>query len=129
VTSAIRFARRVYTGAGLYGLLVLLPMYFTVDQTGRDYPPVITHLEYYYGFVGVAIAWQLAFLVIGRDPVRFRPIMPVTFVEKVIFAVPATVMFARGALPPPIMAGAVIDLVLCTLFVAAYVRTAADAGR
>jgi hypothetical protein len=128
VTSAIRFARWVYTGAGMYGLLALLPMYFTSDRTSRDYPPAITHLEYYYGFVGVAIAWQLAFLVIGRDPIRFRPIMPATFVEKLIFAVPATAMFVRGALPPPIMAGAAIDMLLCALFVAAYVRTA-GAGR
>ena len=129
MTSAIRFARRVYTGAGIYGVLVLLPMYFTVDRTGRDYPPAVTHLEYYLGFVGVALAWQLAFLVIGRDPIRFRPLMPVTFVEKLIFAVPATAMFLRGNLPPPTMAGAVIDMVLCALFVMAYVRTGAAGER
>lgn len=126
MTSAIRFARYVYTGAGIYGLLVLIPLYFTIEQTGRDYPPAITHLEYYIGFVGVAIAWQLAFLIIGRDPIRFRPIMPATFVEKLIFAIPASVMFVRGQLPPPVMAGAVMDALLCVLFVTAYIRTAAE---
>ena len=125
MTPAITFARRVYTVAGIYGLLVLVPHYFTIDRTGRDYPPPLTHLEYFFGFVGVAIAWQLAFLVIGRDPVRFRPLMPVTFLEKLIFAVPAAVMYAGGTLPPPMLAGAVMDTLLCALFVAAWWRTGA----
>jgi len=29
--------------------------------------------DFYYGFVGVAILWQIAFLAIGRDPIRLRP--------------------------------------------------------
>ena len=34
-------------------------------RVGRDYPPAITHPEYFYGFLGVAAAWQVAFLVIA----------------------------------------------------------------
>ena len=37
------FARRVYTVAGIYGLIVMLPQYFLEDRIGRDYPPPITH--------------------------------------------------------------------------------------
>ena len=59
-----RFARRVYTVAGIYGLIVMLPQYFLEDRIGRDTPPPITHPEHFYGFIGVVIAWQLAFLVI-----------------------------------------------------------------
>jgi hypothetical protein len=122
--SAVRFARRVYMGAGLYGLLVLVPQYFLIDRNGRDFPPPITHLEYYFGFVGVAIAWQLAFLIIAGDPLRFRPLMPATVVEKFIFGVPATAMFAAGTLSASMMGAAALDMLLGGLFLAAYLRTA-----
>ena len=69
------FARRTFLIAGVYGLLALVPMYFLEGRIGRDIPPPITHPEYFYGFIGVAVAWQVAFLVIARDPVRFRPLM------------------------------------------------------
>jgi hypothetical protein len=58
--------------AGIYGLIVLVPQLFSESRIARDYPPVITHPEYFYGFLGVAIAWQLCFLVIAKDPVRYR---------------------------------------------------------
>jgi hypothetical protein len=128
VTSALRFARRVYLVAGIYGLLVLVPQYFLIEKNGRDFPPAITHLEYYYGFVGVAIAWQLGFLIIAGDPRRFRPIMPATVVEKFIFGVPATAMFLAGTLSASMMGAAVLDMLLGTLFLTAYLRTGADAG-
>jgi hypothetical protein len=66
----IAFARRVFTLAGLYGVLVLVPQYFMEDQVGRDFPPPITHPENYYGFIGVALAWQVLFFILARDPVR-----------------------------------------------------------
>ena len=66
------FASRTFFIAGIYGLLALVPMYFLEGRIGRDYPPPINHPEHFYGFLGVAVAWQAAFLVIGRDPVRFR---------------------------------------------------------
>jgi len=52
---------RVLTLAGIYGLVVLLPLYFLEHRLGQDQPPAITHPEFYCGFVGVATAWQVAF--------------------------------------------------------------------
>ena len=83
----MRFAKVVFLVAGIYGLIVLLPLYFMEEQTGRDYPPPITHPEYYYGFTGVAVAWQLAFLVMSREPVRYRPLMIPAIVEKASFGI------------------------------------------
>src|SRR5678815_2851114 len=65
---AIRFARTVFTCAGIWGFVVLTPLYFSFDLVGRFYPPAITHPDFFYGFIGVAIAWQIVFLLIGRDP-------------------------------------------------------------
>ena len=45
----MKFAKIVFLVAGIYGLIVLLPLYFLEERTGRDFPPPITHPEYYYG--------------------------------------------------------------------------------
>jgi hypothetical protein len=117
------FARRVFQVAAIYGLLVLVPQYFLEGRTGRDFPPAITHPEYFYGFVGIAVAWQLAFLVIARDPVRYRPLMPVAVVEKLAFGVPAMVLYATGRLSGQMLGAGLIDLTLGAFFIAAFRRT------
>jgi uncharacterized protein with PQ loop repeat len=117
-----RFARRVYTIAGIYGLLVMLPQYFLEERIGRDNPPAITHAEYFYGFIGIVIAWQIAFLVIARDPARYRALMPVTVLEKIVFAIPVAVLYAQGRVAPAALGFAGIDLVLGALFLASWWR-------
>jgi hypothetical protein len=118
------FAKRVFLIAGIYGLIVLLPQYFLIEKNGRDFPPAITHPEYYYGFVGIAVAWQIAFLILSRDPVRYRPMMIPAIVEKASFGIPAIVLFALGQLSASMLGAGIIDLVLGVLFVIAYKRTA-----
>jgi hypothetical protein len=120
-----RFAQRVYRIAGIYGLVVMLPQYFMEERIGRDTPPPITHPEHFYGFVGVVVAWQLAFLVIARDPARFRALMPVTVLEKLVFAVPVAILYAQGRVAASVLPFAAIDLVLGTLFFLSYRRLAA----
>src|SRR4029453_13013730 len=93
-----RFPRRVFLTAGIYGLIVMLPQYFLEARTGRDYPPPITHPEYFYGFAGVTIAWQLVFLITARDPIRYRPIMLAAMFEKISFGAAAIVLFLLGRL-------------------------------
>ena len=117
------FARRAFLVAGIYGLIVLLPMYFLEAKTGRDFPPAITHSEYYYGFIGIAVAWQFVFLIISRDPVRYRPIMIPAILEKAAFGVPAIVLFVLGRLSAQMLGAGMIDLMLGVLFAIAYTRT------
>ena len=120
----MRFARIVYTVAGIYGLLVLLPQYFLEEKTGRDYPPAITHPEYYYGFIGVALAWQILFLILARDPLRYRALMIPTILEKAGFGVAAVVLFLLARLSPVMLGAGIIDLILGALFAVAYAKTA-----
>jgi hypothetical protein len=121
-----RFARRVYTVAGIYGLIVMLPQYFMEGRIGRDTPPPITHVEYFYGFIGVVVAWQIAFLVIARDPQRYRALMPVTVLEKLVFAIPVLMFWAKGQVAGSVLPFAGIDLLLGALFLLSYLRTKAD---
>ncbi len=78
----MKFAKIVFYVAGIYGLLVLFPQYFMEAKNGRDFPPPITHPEYYYGFIGVALAFQILFLIIARRPVQYRAAMIPSVIEK-----------------------------------------------
>jgi hypothetical protein len=117
------FAKWVFRGAGIYGLIVMLPQYFLEKQIGIDNPPPITHPENFYGFIGTVVAWQLVFLVISTDPKRYRPLMLTAVAEKIAFGAPAIILFAQGRLAATILAFGLIDLALGTLFVLSYLRT------
>ena len=119
----MRFAKIVFTVAGVYGLLVLVPQYFLEGRYGRDFPPPVSHPEHYYGFVGLALVWQLAFLLIARDPARYRPLMLVAVLEKLSFGLAVPTLFALGRVAPLVLAPAGVDLLLAALFVAAYLKT------
>lgn len=119
----MKFARTVFNIAGIYGVLVLLPQYFMEQRIGRDFPPAITHPEHFYGFVGVALAWQLLFFLIARDPVRLRPAMGPAIVEKLAFGIAAIVLYAQGRLAPAVLGAGIVDLVFAALFFVAMRRT------
>ena len=117
------FARRVFALAGIYGLIVLTPQLFLEAEIGRENPPASTHPEFFYGFTGVALAWQVAFIVISRDPARYRPLMIPAMLEKASFAIAGAVLFLQGRLSPLVLGFAGIDLLLGILFVVAYLKT------
>lgn len=120
----VKFARMVFLIAGVYGLIVLLPMYLLEEKTGRDFPPPITHPEFYYGFIGVAVAWQVVFLILSRNPIRYRPMMIPSVLEKAAFAVPAVILFLQQRISTFTLAAGLADSVLGVLFVLAYLKTA-----
>ena len=126
----MRFARGVFSLAGVWGLLVLTAFYFMFDSLGREAPPPVTHPEFYFGFIAVALAWQLAFLVIAVEPVRYRPLMLVAVLEKFGFVVTIAALYSQGRISPGRMtSGAFVDLVLGALFVAAYVVTPKETSK
>ena len=118
----MKFARRVFYLAGIYGLLVLVPQYFMEAKNGRDYPPPINHPEYYYGFVGVAIAWQVLFLILARDPKRYRLMIIPAILEKLSFAIASIVLYAQQRLGTTMLLAGSIDLLLGVLFIIAYAK-------
>lgn len=119
----MKFAKRVFLIAGIYGLIVVLPLYFLEEKTGRDYPPAITHPEYYYGFVGVTAAWQILCLMISTDPIRFRPLMIPPMLAKSSFVIAVTILFFQGRVSSTMVGASMIDLLLVVLFFISYLRT------
>jgi len=124
----MKFARWSFLIAGIWGILVLTPLYFLEKTTGIDHPPAITHPEFYYGFVGVALAWQVLFLTIARDPERFRPAMPAATIEKFSFVIATYALYALGRVDSTMVAAASADLVLGTLFVVSFFKTGPNAS-
>lgn len=120
---SMRFAKVVFWVAGIWGVLVITPLYFLFDVIGRQDPPAITHPGFYYGFAGLGLAWQIAFLVIARDPVRFRPMMIPSVVEKFTFGIAVVVLMMQGRMHGSDVVFAGTDLTLGVFFVAAYWRT------
>jgi hypothetical protein len=118
----MKFARYTFLIAGIYGLLVMLPHYFAAETMGRDYPPTITHVEYFYGFVGIAVVFQIVFLIIATDPVKYRLMIIASILEKFSFGIPALVLHLQGKLPVPLFIGGMIDLFLATLFIINYFK-------
>lgn len=115
------FAKRVFFWAGIYGLVVMPPLYLVELVPGQ---PLLEHPESHYGFVGVTLVFQLVFLLISRDPTRYRPLMPVCIAEKLVFGPVVWLLFLLGRVPAFLTIFATIDIVLAALFFAAWRRTA-----
>ena len=119
---SVRFARWVFLIAGILGLLEIVPLYFMEGVIDRAQPPAITHPAFYYGFVGVALAWQIAFLIISRDPLRYLPLMPALFLEKLLYPVAVFTLYFQGRLPAQNLGTAVLDLIWFVLFVVVWAK-------
>jgi len=119
----MKFAKYVFLVAGIYGLLVTFPLYFMEAKISMDYPPPLNHPEYYYSFIGVTLVWQILFLFIARDPLRYRPVIIFCPLEKLSLVPTFFVLSPRGLFPHawvPLMA---IDLTFGVLFFIAYLET------
>lgn len=119
----MKFARFVFIGAGIWGLSVLTPLYWLVDITGRHYAPPANQPHFFYGFIAVALVWQIAFLLIGTDPVRFRPLMIPAMLEKFSYVSTLIVFYAQSRIPAIDFQPAIPDGLIGLLFIAAFWAT------
>jgi hypothetical protein len=119
----MKFAKIVFWCAGIWGVLVLTPLYFMFDRLGQQYPPAITHPDFYYGFVGVALAWQIAFMIIASDPARFRLLMIPSLLEKVSYCAALFILYFQRRLGATLVVFGVFDGLFAILFAIAFVKT------
>ena len=118
----MKFAKWTYLVAGIYGLLILLPQYFLEMQNGIDYPPPLNHPEYYYGFIGITVAWQIAFIIISRDPAKYKLLILATIVEKYTYVIATIVLFLQSRVAATVLAVGLIDTILGSLFIISYFK-------
>ena len=119
----MKFAKIIFWLAAISGFFTITPLYFMFDLIAEKDPPPITHPAFFYGFVGVALVWQITFAIIARDPVRFRTIMIPAVLEKLVYSIPVIVLVLQKRTRPADLLFAAIDLSLGVLFVIAYLRT------
>jgi len=121
----MKFAKYTFLISGIYGLIVMLPQFLLENTIGIEQPPAITHPEFFYGFICVTVAFQIVFLVISRDPVRYRPLMLVSLVEKFPFVIAIAVLYLQSRVGWQMAAAAAIDAFWGVMFLVSYVKTRA----
>ncbi len=118
----VTIARWIFSLAAVYGILVLGIWFFIT-------PKMVGHAshqqpEIYYGFAGLGLAWQVVFLLIAWDPLRYRPLMLMAaFGEKFFFTGILVVLLIKHIAQRHWIPPAVIDGSLGAAFVLAYFKT------
>ena len=112
-------ARWVFRVAGLYGIVVVAPMFFLERQMA----PGATHPVFFYAWVSVDLAWQILFLVLSTAPTRYRPMMPVCVLVKAAAVVAIPWLYVAGRVGGMWLGAAAVDLVFAVLFLTAYGAT------
>lgn len=89
----------------------------------------LTHPDFYYGFVSVVISWQVAFLIVSRDPLRYRLLLPALLLKKLLYPAATYVLYAQGRVQRSTFAVASVDFVWLVLFVAVWVQLRRSTAR
>jgi hypothetical protein len=76
----------------------------------------------------VTLAWQLMFLAIAFDPVRFRLAMLPAVLEKASYVVAVVVLCILGRVTGIVIGFAVLDAVWMVLFTVAFFRLPKERG-
>lgn len=118
----MKFARIVFGIAAGYGFITLVPLYFLIEVIEKNAPPALTHPEFYYGFIGLALLWQAIFVLIAKDPIRYRPLIALAIFEKLVYTVPVVLLYMRDKVGANILGPSLVDPIFGVLFVAAYFR-------
>ena len=121
----MRLAHWVFRVAGVYGIVVVAPMFLMERQMA----PGAAHPVFFYAWVSVNLAWQLLFLVLSVDPTRFRPVIPVCVLQKAAAVVAIPWLFVVHRVGGMWLGAALVDLVFALLFLAAYRATGGPSAR
>jgi hypothetical protein len=78
----MKFAKWIFRSAGILGLLVMIPLAFAEKTIEQIMPPAVSHPEFFYGFIFLNACWQILYLVLSTDPIRYRLIMIPSFLAK-----------------------------------------------
>jgi hypothetical protein len=83
-------------------------------------PPSVNHPEFFYGFVVLNICWQILYLFLAKDPMRFRPIMIPAFLAKASAPVALIWLYLQGRISSQWITTSIMDGVFAILFLVSY---------
>jgi uncharacterized membrane protein len=110
-------AKWIFLVAGILGLLSTTPLVFAEKTMA------VTQPEFYYGFVCLDICWQILYLFLSSDPIRYRPMMIPAFLAKASGTVALTWLYLLGRVTGQWVAIGAVDGVFAILFLVAYWAT------
>jgi hypothetical protein len=119
----MKTARYAFGVAAIYGLLTIIPLFFNEQKLGIEYPPLITHAEYFYSFAAVTLVWQIVFICIALNPLKYRPVMPFCVMEKLCLVPTFIILFPQGRFPALWIPLLMIDIVFGAGFLVAFIKT------
>jgi len=110
----MKLARWIFLVAGAVGLLSMIPLVFAGKMMGVKQP------EYYYGFIFLNICWQILYLFISTNPLRYRPIMVPAFLAKGSGTAALTWLYFRGQVSGQWVVIGAVDGIFAILFLVAF---------
>lgn len=116
--SVMQAAKWIFRIAGVYGIAVLTPMYFLEGMFTDS-----LHPEFYYGFIGIGLAWQVLFFILAADPQRYRAMMVPALLEKVGYGGATLALFILGRAAASVVLSGLVDWLFAALFLWSYLRT------
>ncbi|HTF25032.1 MAG TPA: hypothetical protein VK937_14115 [Candidatus Limnocylindria bacterium] len=122
----MRFAKIVFWVAGIWGILVITPLYFMFDLIGRNDPPPITHPGFFWirgSRPGVADCLCLHRYGHGALSTLMIPCV----LEKIGYGAAVLALLMQGRMHRADLLFAGTDLLLGLLLVIAYFKTPVSA--
>ena len=116
----MKLARWIFFIAGVFGVLVTIPMALAEKAIEQIMPPVLNHPEFFYGFVLLNACWQVLYLFLSTDPIRYRPMMIPSFLAKGSGVVALTWLSVQGRISSQWTVTIILDGIWALLFVVAY---------
>jgi hypothetical protein len=110
-------AKWIFLIAGIFGLLSTIPLAFAEKVMEVKQP------EFYYGFVLLDICWQVLYVFLSTNPVRYRPMMIPAFLAKGSGTVALTWLYLLGRVSTQWVAIGALDGVFAVLFLVAFWTT------
>jgi hypothetical protein len=119
---AVKISRNIFRISAVYGILILAPQLFR-ESAFTIAGSQLNHPEFFYGFFLVSLAFQVVFLIISTDPIRYRPIMLACFIEKAGHATSCVWLFLNNRLAKDMLIASSPDVLMLCLFIYSYIIT------
>ncbi len=113
--TTMKFAKWTFLIAGIFGLASLLPLSLAEMSLEPKQP------EFFYGFVFLNLCWQISYLMISANPVRFRPMMIPAFLAKGSGVIALTSLYLDGRVSSLFLFTGAMDGTFALLFLIAFI--------
>jgi hypothetical protein len=122
-TPSTTTAKLIFRVAATWGILALTPILFFPNRIGNPVPRPLTEPEYFHGFLALSLLFAILFLVIASNPIRYRPMMPIAILQKLVYPLAIFGLLSTHRAPPTKSFYAGTEFLLALLFILALLKT------